>query len=332
MKKIAVVLLSMGGPDCSADVRPFLTHLFDDPAILGLANPWRYFVARLIAAWRTPQARQNYAKLGGGSPLRSNTQEQAVAIERALNATSVDPVFHVFMAMRYWHPSTLETVHRVLSFEPAEIVLVPMYPQFSTVTTQSSLKAWSEVALAEGLDVPTWIIPSYPEEAGFIRAMAVATREACRQAAPYGKPRVLFSAHGLPEKKVLSGDPYVLECRRTVAALEAALAGAGYDGVLCYQSRIGPVKWTGPSTEDEIRRGAKERRPLVVVPVSFVCDHVETLVEIGEVYRELALHNGAPFFVAVPPVGTQPDFIAGLVQRIRDVRTQDSAASCKIYP
>jgi protoporphyrin/coproporphyrin ferrochelatase len=313
MSRTAVVLFNLGGPDSLEAVAPFLINLFSDPAIIGLPQPLRSLVARAIAWRRAPVARAIYERLGGGSPLLANTEAQARALEAALGASS-----RVFIAMRYWPPFAAEVAKAVKAWQPDAIVLLPLYPQASTTTTQSSLADWQRAATAAGLGAPTRALCCYPEEAGFIAALAGEIRNALARW-PRGVPnRVLFSAHGLPQKIVDSGDPYPWQVERTAAALRAVLAMPELDSVVCYQSRVGPLAWIGPSTDDEIRRAGREGVGLIVAPIAFVSEHSETLVELDREYHHLAEGAGVPRYERVPTVGTAPAFIAGLARLVRD--------------
>ena len=315
MSKTAVVLFNLGGPDSLEAVEPFLVNLFNDRAIIALPQPLRWLAARLIARRRAPLARGIYERLGGASPLPANTEAQAAALESALG-----PGHRVFIAMRHWRPQSPATAAAVKAFAPDKIVLLPLYPQFSTTTTQSSLAAWRAAARAVGLDAPTRALCCYPEEAGFIAALA---EEICRALGrwPRGeKRRVLFSAHGLPQKIVAAGDPYQWQVERSVAALRRALALPELDSVVCYQSRVGPLAWIGPATDEEIRRAGRDGVGLIIVPVAFVSEHSETLVELDIDYRRLADDAGVPRYVRVPTVATAPAFIAGLASLVRAAR------------
>lgn len=219
--------------------------------------------------------------------------------------------------MRYWHPFSDAVAHDVKDWEPDEVVLLPLYPQFSTTTTASSFKDWHQAAKAAGLRAATRAICCYPEEPGFVAATAKLIRWGVAEAAGHGKPRVLFSAHGLPEKVVKDGDPYQTQCERTARAVVQALRIEGLDWACCYQSRVGPMKWIGPSTDEEIRRAGRDGVPVVVVPIAFVSEHSETLVEIEHEYRHLAGQVGVPYFVRVPAVGVEPSFIQGLAGLVR---------------
>ena len=327
MTRRAVVLMNFGGPDSPDAVRPFLYNLFRDKAIIRLPAPLRLPLAALIASRRAPTARQIYAQLGGASPILANTQAQAEALERELGDG-----YRCFIAMRYWHPLTAAAVSEVGRWAPDEIVLLPLYPQFSTTTTESSLAVWRREAKRQRIDVPTRRIRSYPDASGFIAALAAATGDALDAARAEAHPiRLLFSAHGLPEKIVRSGDPYPREVATTAAALMTALARRtseraedqpgsetpGLDATICYQSRVGPLAWIGPSVEEELHRAARDRVGVVIVPISFVSEHSETLVELDREYRDMAERIGVPSYRRVPTVGADPRFIAALAELVR---------------
>ena len=313
----AVVLMNLGGPDSLAAVRPFLYNLFSDRAIIGLPAVLRLPLAWLIAARRAAVARAIYAQLGGSSPLLVNTEAQARALEGELGAG-----YRCFIAMRYWHPLTAATVGQVKAWQPDEIVLLPLYPQFSTTTTASSFAAWRGEAARQGLGSVTREVRSYPEAAGFIAALAGLVtgglEAACGWNAP---PRLLFSAHGLPLKIVRAGDPYPREVERTAAAAVRALERPSLDWVVCYQSRVGPLAWLGPSVEDELRRAGRDGVGVIVVPISFVSEHSETLVELDRDYRRIAGSCGVPAYERVATVGTNPRFIRALADLVRGTGT-----------
>ena len=314
MSRTAVVLFNLGGPDSLAAVQPFLQNLFSDPAIIGLPGPLRWLLARLIARQRAPLAREIYGKIGGRSPLLPLTEAQASALEAALPDLGET---RVFIAMRYWHPFAAETAPAVAAFAPDEIVLLTLYPQYSTTTTASSIADWHRAAASIGLQVKTSTVCCYPTEPGWIAAQAGLIAPALEQAALAGRPRLLFSAHGLPEKIVAAGDPYQAQVEQTAAAVVAKLDRRDLDWVVCYQSRVGPLQWIGPSTEAELQRAGQDRVPVVVVPIAFVSEHSETLVELDIEYRHRAEGWGVPAYVRVPALGTAPEFIAGLANLVR---------------
>ena len=337
--KVAIVLFNLGGPDSLDAVRPFLCNLFNDPAIIGVPNPIRWILAKWISLKRAPIARAIYSHLGGSSPLLRQTKDQAQALEKQF---SEDDKVKTFIAMRYWHPMSDEAAKAVKSFDPDKIVLLPLYPQFSTTTTGSSLTEWHRAALKAGIVAPTSAICCYPQEPGFIATVVQATRDAIVEASSNGKPRILFSAHGLPQKIVDSGDPYPEHVAMTAHAVVEKLDIPELDWIVCYQSRVGPLKWIGPSTDEEIARAAKDGVPVVVVPIAFVSEHSETLVELDIEYRDLALSLGVPVYRRVATAYVEPDFINGLkrlvdgaVGALEDVDAKDgfqifSGAGCKI--
>lgn len=316
-KKLAVLLFNLGGPDSLEAVEPFLFNLFFDPAIIRLPKPLRWLIAKLISSRRAPVAQHIYAQMGGRSPILPQTQAQAAALEKALSGE-----FDVrcFIAMRYWHPFADEAARTVKAWGADEIVALPLYPQFSTTTTESSLKDWSRAAKEAGLTAPLFVVKDYPADPGFVQAYANLLRSVLTQQGVNKNMRVLFSAHGLPEKIVKAGDPYPQQIEASCAAIAQAAGIAAHDWQLSYQSRVGPMKWIGPSTEDEIRRAGSEGKGLVVLPVAFVSEHSETLVELDIEYRALAAEAGVPFYERVPAVGTEPDFIAGLARLVRAAR------------
>jgi ferrochelatase len=308
MTRVAVVLMNLGGPDSLAAVQPFLFNLFSDPAIIGLPGVLRLPLARFVAWRRAPVARDIYAHLGGRSPLLANTEAQARALEAVLG-----PGYRCFVAMRYWQPLSAETARAVLEWAPDEIVCLPLYPQFSTTTTASSLAAWQIAAARGGLTCPSHIIRCYPCEQGLVEAMAGLIQPALDEASGRGRPyRLLLTAHGLPKRIVRQGDPYPVQVEQTAAAVVAALGRPVLDWCVCYQSRVGPLEWIGPATDEEIRRAGKDAVPLVVAPISFVSEHSETLVELDLEYRRLAETAGVPSYHRVATVGVAPGFIGSL--------------------
>ncbi|HYC68508.1 ferrochelatase [Brevundimonas sp.] len=312
-RRIAVVLFNLGGPDDQASVKPFLFNLFNDPAIIGLPAILRRPLARRISSRREKTAQANYALMGGGSPLLPETRKQAAALEAILAPRLPDDEVRAFIAMRYWSPLTEQTAAEVAAFGPDEIVLLPLYPQFSTTTTQSSLKRWSAVYAGPG---ESRTVCCWPEAYGWIDAQAEAIAEQLDKAG--SRPvRVLFSAHGIPEGLIRrKGDPYQEQVESTVAAVVAKLADMGrlVDHAICYQSRVGPLKWLGPSTPEALEQAAADGVGAVVVPIAFVSEHVETLVELDIEYGELAHTLGVAPYLRVPAVGTAPAFITALAE------------------
>jgi ferrochelatase len=307
----AVVLFNLGGPDNLASVRPFLKNLFSDPAIIRAPAPVRWFLSELISRRRAPIAREIYQMIGGKSPILPQTEAQRDALERELSSLGE---YKVFTCMRYWHPMSDAVVREVKAYDPAEVILLPLYPQFSTTTSASSIQDWEKSAQKHRLQAPTRSLCCYPCHHGWVEAMADLILPVWLEASQHGTPRLLFSAHGLPQKIVDAGDPYAWQVEQTMQAVLRKLEKPALDARVCYQSKVGPMQWLTPSTEHEIEQAGETKTPLVVIPIAFVSEHSETLVELDIEYRELALKSGVPFYGRVPTVGTNPAFIRALAQ------------------
>ncbi len=329
MTKTAVVLFNLGGPDSPEAVRPFLYNLFNDPAILRIPSPFRSLLAAFISLRRNKVAQEIYGHIGGKSPILDNTKEQAAALEKAL-ATEAGEV-RTFVAMRYWRPFTAETLRKVAAWSPDRVVLLPLYPQFSTTTTASSVAEWRRVAARAGLLTPTQSICCYPTDRHFIESFANPLRLALAEAVrknPALQPRVLFSAHGLPKRIIEQGDPYAWQVKKTAAAIVQTLGEPDLDWLVTYQSRVGRLEWVGPATVDELRRAGGDNRPVVVVPLSFVSEHSETLVELDIQYRDAAVAAGVPLYIRVPAPGPDDSFIRGLAEMVRAVMNGAGVSPC----
>ena len=313
--KVAIILFNLGGPDGPEAVRPFLQNLFCDPAIISL--PWiiRAPLGRFIAKRRAPIAREIYAQIGGGSPIVAETQKQARALEAALSDGDVQA--KSFIAMRYWHPFSDGAAMAVKAYGPDKIVLLPLYPQFSSTTTGSSLKDWARAAKRAGLKQPTSEVCCYPDEAGFVSAAAQRIRAAMDGADRKINWRLLLSAHGLPKRVIERGDPYQKQVGQTAAAIVRELAMPELDPVVCYQSKVGRLEWIGPSTDDEIKRAGTYGKGVIIAPIACVSEHSETLVELDIEYRHLAKDSGAVESRRAATVGDDPAFIAGLAGLVR---------------
>ncbi|MGI6655968.1 MAG: ferrochelatase [Desulfobulbus sp.] len=313
-EKTGVLLLNLGGPERQEDVRPFLVNLFSDRDIIRLGPKLlQKPLAHLIAHRRAPHSMANYRRIGGGSPLRAMTDQQAAALETALQQ---DGAYVVHSCMRYWHPFADEALLALHEKGVDKIVALPLYPHYSIATTGSSMndlrRAHQRSALA---DLEMRAVHSWPDEPHFIDCLATRIQEGL--AGFHGAPvQLLYSAHSLPMQFIREGDPYVEHLQRTIGAIEEQ---TGVRGILCYQSRSGPVEWLGPSIGDEIKRLAKQKTAnLLVVPISFVSDHVETLYEIDIQYRAQAEELGMGFAVTRAP-NADPRFIEGLRQLVLSV-------------
>ncbi len=324
--KLAVVLFNLGGPDSPEAVEPFLRNLFSDPAIISLPAIFRLPLARFIARRRAPIAREIYAQIGGRSPIFEETRKQADALEAALSGDGVEA--KAFVAMRCWHPFSDGAARAIKAFEADKIVLLPLYPQYSTSTTASSVKDWSRAAKKAGLKAPTSRICCYPWEQGFVAAMAEQVRAAMSGARGDISYRLLLSAHGLPKRTINRGDPYQWQVEQGAAAVVKALGMENLEAVVCYQSRVGPLEWIGPATDAEIRRAGADGKGVIVAPIAFVSEHSETLVELDIEYRHLAAEAGVPDYRRAATVGAHPMFIAGLAGLVRRAASGEPVVTC----
>ncbi len=307
--RVAVILFNLGGPDKLDNVEPFLFNLFNDPAILNLPSFIRYPLAKLISKKRAPIAKDIYKEIGGSSPILKLTQDQADSLEKSLNNNKKAFNYKVFITMRCWHPRASETVKMVKDFNPSEIVLLPLYPQYSAVTSGSSILEWKEIAKKNNLNMNTSTICCYPEDDKFIKAHTVLIKKKIEGINNF---KLIFSAHGLPEKNIKNGDPYQWQVERSVKKIMEGINDTGIDYILSYQSRVGPLKWIGPSTEDVIIENSKKGKNLVIVPIAFVSEHSETLVELDIEYEKLAIKNGCKNYIRVEALGINEYFIESL--------------------
>lgn len=320
MRRLAIILFNLGGPDSPEAVRPFLRNLFSDPAILTVPAPVRFFLSRYIAGRREAPARAAYEQLGGASPLLAQTEAQARALEAGLEARGQEA--RCFIAMRYWHPRAAAALPAVRDYRPDEIVALPLYPQFSTTTSGSSLAEWRKLA---GADEKLRVLCCHPLLEGLVEAWAGPLAEAIRRARAAGPVRVLFTAHGLPERVIAKGDPYAWQVKRTAEALRAAAEARlgeldDVDWRVTWQSRATPEKWLEPDTEAEVEAGAREGLALVLAPLAFVSEHSETLVELDIEYRAMAERAGAAAWERVATPGAAPSYIEGLAELVLDRR------------
>lgn len=297
------------------DVQPFLESMFLDPDLIRMPGPPRVrrWLAGRLAAWRAKSSGPLYAAIGGKSPIIETTQRQAELLERALRPSLP---CRVFVAMRYGSPSTATAVARVLESGCSRVLLLPLYPQFSTATTGSSTREWESKSRKKGLALPTDRIDSYFADPGYVRAVAERIRKALTQFQGREPPHLVFSAHGLPEKYIRNGDPYQEQIEESVRLVRGQ-CGRGLDHTLCYQSRLGPQRWLGPSLTSTLKRLGREGvQSVLVVPISFVSDHLETLSEIGIEGRGLALACGIRNFATIPGLNDSPEFIAALARLV----------------
>ena len=248
MKK-AVILFNLGGPDKLENVEPFLFNLFYDPAILNLPKFIRFPLAKLIANRRAPTAKKIYQELGGSSPILKLTIEQSVALENSLNKNDKLNDYKCFIVMRCWHPRAKNVLKEVKNYNPDEIVLMPLYPQYSAATSGSSIKEWKHECKKSKYNVKTSTICCYPMDKNFILSHR---NEILKKIDGLKNFKLIFSAHGLPEKNIKKGDPYQWQVEQSVDQIIKTLNIKNLDWILSYQSRVGPLKWIGPSTEEII--------------------------------------------------------------------------------
>ena len=312
MKK-AIILFNLGGPDKLESVEPFLFNLFNDPAILNLPSLLRYPLAKLISNRRAPVAKKIYEEIGGSSPILKLTEEQSGALEKKLNSNQSIDEYKCFVVMRCWHPRASEVIKRVKSYQPDELTLMPLYPQYSAATSGSSIKEWKDVCKKNNYNIKTSIICCYPTDKNFINAH---TKEILKKIKNLKNFKLIFSAHGLPEKNIKNGDPYQWQVEQSVNKIVENLKIKSLDWVLSYQSRVGPLKWIGPATDDIIVENAKIGKHIVLVPIAFVSEHSETLVELDIEYKKLAEENGCKQYTRVPALGINEDFIQTMSQLI----------------
>jgi len=319
-ERIGVLLFNLGGPERLDQVRPFLYNLFSDPDIIRL--PWRRLqkpLAWLIARQRHKLSSGYYKKIGGGSPLRKITEDQASALQAALAAEGIDA--GVYVGMRYWDPFIDDALADIKMDRITRLVVLPLYPQYSVSTTGSSLNRMNEVIRERGpAGLRLSIINDYHDDVRYVDALAATILEALSGYADNdsGSTHIVFSAHSVPVSYIENGDPYLDQTRRTVDLVMDRI-GPGRPHSLSFQSKVGPVKWLGPSTDETIRGLAVQGvRQVLVVPVSFVSEHIETLYELDILYRDVAKDAGLRGYKRVPAMNCRQDFIdalASLVQR-----------------
>lgn len=331
-QKTAVVLFNLGGPDHLSSVKEFLFNLFNDKAIISLPQPFRFLLAKLISSRREKKAQNIYRQIGGKSPLLDITLSQADSLQKELSSYGD---FKVFVAMRYWHPMANEVAEKIKEYGPDKLILLPLYPQFSSTTTASSIKDFLANYKIEKSRVR--IVCCYPVQEDFIMAHGLLIKQTIENlsAEKKSKIRILFSAHGLPMSVIKKGDPYVFQINKTAKKIVNCLANIldvseeKIDSVVCYQSKVGPMEWTSPSLEHELKRVALDSKIPVIVPIAFVSDHSETLVELDIEYREMAESLKIHDYFRVPSLNLDKYFIKTLAQLcIEALNSKDEKIIC----
>ncbi|XP_074303896.1 ferrochelatase-2, chloroplastic-like isoform X2 [Silene latifolia] len=333
-EKIGVLLLNLGGPDTLDDVQPFLYNLFADPDIIRLPRLFQFLqrpLAQLISTLRAPKSKEGYASIGGGSPLRKITDEQANALKLALETKHKN--VSVYVGMRYWYPFTEEAVHQIKSDKITKLVILPLYPQYSISTTGSSLRILQNMFREDAYlsSLPVAIIRSWYQREGYVRSMADLIEKELQSFSAPEEVMIFFSAHGVPVSYVENaGDPYKDQMEDCILLImrELKSRGTNNDHTLAYQSRVGPVQWLKPYTDEVlVELGKKGVKNLLAVPVSFVSEHIETLEEIDMEYRELALESGVENWGRVPALNCNPSFINDLADAVTEALPLATAMS-----
>ena len=327
MKK-AVILFNLGGPDKLENVEPFLFNLFNDPAIINIPSIFRYPLAKFISKRRAPIARNIYKEIGNKSPILELTQDQARSLE---NNLSKKGDYKCFVIMRYWHPRASDVIKKIREYNPEEIILLPLYPQYSASTSGSSINEWSNLCKKENYHVKTKAICCYPTENNFI-ASHISLIKKTLKIIEDNNFKLIFSAHGLPKNKIKKGDPYQWQVEETVKKIMFNLENDNLNHVISYQSRVGPLKWIGPSTDEVIIKYSKEKKGIIIVPIAFVSEHSETLVELDIEYKKLAEKNGCSFYKRVPALGIEENFIKGLTELVLKKETKGNFVSSLMCP
>ena len=320
MGRIGVLLLNLGGPDKIEDVRPFLYNLFSDPEIIRLpVKALQKPLAWLISTLRAKTSQENYLEIGGGSPLRQITEAQAEALEAKLKEMGQDA--KIYIGMRYWHPFTEEAIAQIKNDGITEVVVLPLYPHFSISTSGSSFRVLEEMWSTDQAlqDVKYTLIPSWYDNQGYLKAMADLIEQELDKFPNPDHAHVFFSAHGVPVSYVEeAGDPYQQEIQECTRLIMKTL-GRPNQYTLAYQSKVGPVEWLQPYTDDALKDlGEQGIEDLAVVPISFVSEHIETLQEIDIEYREIAEEAGIENFHRVPALNIHPGFIDSLAHLVTD--------------
>jgi len=313
-RQTAVLLLNMGGPDSLTTIRPFLKNLFSDPAIIGLPAILRQPLAAVMSARRARKVRPRYELIGGKSPIGPITRDQAREVENALG-----PAFGpVLPAFSYWHPYISDAVSEASRSGADQIVALSLYPQYCKATTGTCIKDFSINLPGTLFEDSVHIVDSWAAFPPYLDALSGTVKEALSRVPENlrGDTVILFSAHGVPESLIEGGDPYL---KQTLSTVEGVMERLGsHEHHVAFQSRLGPVKWLRPSLPDKLKElSAKGAPPLVIVPVSFVSDHIETLYELDIQHREIAMELGFTVYERAPALNTRPDFIAALAELVR---------------
>lgn len=326
MKK-AVILFNLGGPADLESVDSFLFNLFYDKNIINLCNPFRFLLAKLISSKRAPIAKEIYSKIGNKSPILEETKKQAEKLEKLLVKNKDGHEYKVFIVMRYSAPFAKDVIEQVADFKPDDVVLLPLYPQFSSSTTNSSFEEWYKLTLGHNYKFNNFPVCNYYYEDNFIKAHKSLLLDTYHKAKHKENLIVLFSAHGLPLKLIEKGDPYQQQIEETVRLIVKDIGIDNLEYKVCYQSKVGRLKWLEPSTDDEIKRAGSAKKSVIIVPIAFVSEHSETLVELDIEYGHLAEQSGVIEYLRVPALGCNDNFIRSMA----DICENYAKFACRCY-
>jgi protoporphyrin/coproporphyrin ferrochelatase len=326
-RRVGIVLFQLGGPDTLEAIEPFLYNLFCDPDIIDFpfARIGRKPLAKLISSTRSRKVQHHYASIGGGSPIRPNTERQARALEHELRKQGLDA--RCFVAMRYWHPFTAEAISELRKADCDEVVLLPLYPQYSSTTTGSSMNEWERLFHD---DVPVHFVETFYRNPTYLDALTEKVDDALSRFRSAEGPEIIFSAHSVPISVIEKGDPYQRQIEETVRLV---MQRGGWSNAhrLCYQSKVGASRWLQPSLHQTLKTLVAERvREVCVVPIAFVSDHVETLGEIDHEAREEAHQLGITQFEMTAGLNDSPKFIQALTEIVQQALVDDVTAPVPI--
>jgi ferrochelatase len=322
-KRTAIILFNLGGPDSKKAVKPFLFNLFNDKYIISLPKVIRYFIAWFISSRREKTAQEIYGFIGNKSPILEETKAQSSSLEKALKG-SLQTEHKVFVCMRHWHPMSDETIEKVEEYKPSEVILLPLYPQFSITTSLSSIEDFTDKLKNKFPKIDYKTICCYPKDKKFIQSHVDLIVSSFEKIKDKNNCRILFSAHGLPKKIIESGDPYKWQIESTVKAVIEQLPFPKNDYRISYQSRVGPLEWIGPNTGEEIEKAGTEQKELIIVPIAFVSEHSETLVELDIEYKKLA-DNWKINYIRVPTLSINNYFIESLKEMVINASNHGSS-------
>jgi ferrochelatase len=326
-RRVGIVLFQLGGPDTLEAIEPFLYNLFCDPDIIDFpfARIGRKPLAKLISTTRSRKVQHHYASIGGGSPIRANTERQARALQTALRDQGVDA--HCFVAMRYWHPFTAEAVAQLKTAQCDDVVLLPLYPQYSSTTTGSSLNEWNRLFHE---DIPVHCVGTFYRNPIYLDALVAKVNEALSRFPSPDRPEIVFSAHSVPLSVIEKGDPYQRQIEETVRLL-VDRGGWSNPHRLCYQSKVGASRWLQPSLHQTLKALSTTRvREVCIVPIAFVSDHVETLGEIDHEARHEARELGITQFEMTSGLNDSPRFIQALTQIVHQALAGEVPSSIPV--